>query len=77
MFTPLYLMVHILPLPAAPLVRLASDLAHVGVDDASYPKIARHVRARARSAELREVVGRDAASSLLESYAQMDSHRTT
>lgn len=59
------------PLPPLRFARLATHLARAGLggDDA---KIARHVRARARSSELADAVGIDGVSALLRDYADSD-----
>eukprot|EP00927_Polykrikos_kofoidii_P044736 TRINITY_DN38620_c0_g1_i1.p1 TRINITY_DN38620_c0_g1~~TRINITY_DN38620_c0_g1_i1.p1 ORF type:complete len:566 (-),score=53.54 TRINITY_DN38620_c0_g1_i1:3-1637(-) len=56
------------PLPCSRFASLAGDLASSGLSDASDPKVARHVRARSRSAEFRAAVGDEVASALLDAY---------
>jgi len=56
------------PLPVRRLARLALDLASIGLCDAADPKVARHVRAFARSSELRNALGTEGMAALLEAY---------
>lgn len=58
------------PLPPQQLASLAGQLAAVGCTDISAPRIARHVRARARSSEVVGELGEEAAAGLLLAYAQ-------
>eukprot|EP00811_Abedinium_folium_P036193 NODE_8925_length_1459_cov_7.655405.p1 GENE.NODE_8925_length_1459_cov_7.655405~~NODE_8925_length_1459_cov_7.655405.p1 ORF type:complete len:463 (+),score=152.92 NODE_8925_length_1459_cov_7.655405:55-1389(+) len=60
------------PLPARRFAPLALNLARAGCGDASDAKVARHVRARSRSAEAVGAVGAERAEALLEAYAQAD-----
>lgn len=58
------------PLPAARFVGLALDLAHIGLNHSSDARVARGVRARARSSELAQSVGAERTASLLDAYSQ-------
>lgn len=58
------------PLPAARFVGIALDLACIGLSRSSDARVARSVRARARSSELAQSVGADRAARLLDAYSQ-------
>jgi len=59
------------PLSSGAFARLAEHLASVGLDDGVDSKLARMVRARARSTELVDALGAEAAQALLLAYTQM------
>lgn len=58
------------PVPADRFASMAFNLSTVGLTDKVAPKVARHVRARARSAEVIQSIGADAAEVLLAAYQQ-------
>eukprot|EP00929_Paragymnodinium_shiwhaense_P044441 TRINITY_DN22805_c0_g1_i1.p1 TRINITY_DN22805_c0_g1~~TRINITY_DN22805_c0_g1_i1.p1 ORF type:complete len:462 (+),score=106.32 TRINITY_DN22805_c0_g1_i1:193-1578(+) len=58
------------PLPVDRFAWLAGALSKLGLNDAEAPKVARHVRARARASELRDSLGEERAEALQEVYAQ-------
>merc|ERR1712032_1381653 len=58
------------PLAPARFASLAMDLARVGLCDAVDPKVARHVRARARSSEFVGTLGDVVTAKLLCAYSQ-------
>lgn len=60
------------PLPIQYFVAFAMDLASAGANDVTNPKLARHIRARARTSEAIGTVGAQTASALLKAYAQME-----
>lgn len=60
------------PLPDQRFAQLASSLAGAGLGDATAPKVARHIRGRARSAELTAALGAEAARTLLNAYARAE-----
>lgn len=58
------------PLPPKRFANLARDLAAIGLSDSSSSHLARHVRARLRSSELRAEVGAEELQALARSYAR-------